>query len=286
MTFYYYAHTGHREDLDGVRRAAALLPRLENQGIATKLLVNDFRAALTAKEYGIEGAVSIESINDIDLILGIGDSLFIDSNEDLPKNFDIFCRDYKKIFRLARDCDDRVQSQEELLFPWDENMQAIFIDDIYLEDSKKKDGAVLFYGDSDPKKELLKIVSKLKGYDIELLLGEYFYLGYEDELGEYFTKMHEPEEYRELILHSKDVITSSLQCAIEAKIAGANVMYIEKEKLDECIINVLEQFQITYFEKSDFQNDKFILKDSSKRLTKNPLKEYKIDFYIANKINS
>ncbi|MBN2769004.1 MAG: hypothetical protein JXQ68_07855 [Campylobacterales bacterium] len=286
MIFYYYAHTGHRDNLDGVRRAGALLPRLESQGVTTKLLVNDFRAALAAKEYGVEGAVSIESINDIDLMLNIGDALFIDSSEELPKHFENFCRDYKKIFRLARDCDDKVQSKEELLFPWDENMQAIFIDDIYLDDSEKKDGMVLFYGDSDPKKELLEIASKLKDCGIELLLGEYFYLGYEDELGEYFTQMHEPEEYRSLILHSKDVITFSLQCAIEAKIAGANVVYIEKEKLNECIINVLKQFQITYFEKSDFQNDKFILKDSSKRLTKNPLKEHKIDFYIANKINS
>lgn len=286
LTFYYYAHTGHRADLDGVRRAAALLPRLESQGITTKLLVNDFRAALAAKEYGIEGAVSVESIHDIDLVVDIGDSLFIDSSEELPRHFENFCRDYKKIFRLARDCDDKAQSQEEVLSPWDENMQAIFIDDIYLDDFEKKDGIVLFYGDSDPKKELLGIAGQLKNRDINLLLGEYFYLGYEDELGEYFTQMYEPEEYKEIISHSKDVIAFSLQCAIEAKIAGANVVYIEKEKLNECTINVLERLQITYLEKSDFQIDEFILKNSSKRLTKNPLKDNKIDFYIANKINS
>jgi hypothetical protein len=286
LTFYYYAHTGHRIDLDGVRRAAALLPHLENQGITTKLLVNDFRAALVAKEYGIEGAVSVESIHDIDLVLDIGDSLFIDSSEELPRHFENFCRDYKKVFRLARDCDDRAQSQEEVLSPWDESMRAIFIDDIYLDDSDKKNGMVLFYGDSDPKKELLGMASQLKDRNINLLLGEYFYLGYEDELGEYFTQMYEPEEYKEIISHSKDVITFSLQCAMEAKSAGANVVYIEKEKLNECTINVLEWFQITYLKKNDFQIDKFILKNSSKRLTKNPLKDNKIDFYIANKINS
>lgn len=286
LTFYYYAHTGHRDDLDGVRRAGALLPRLESQGITTKLLVNDFRAALAAKEYGIEGAVSVESIHDIDLVVDIGDSLFIDSPEELPGHFENFCRDYKKIFRLARDCDDRAQSQEEVLYPWDESMRAIFIDDIYLDDSEKKDGIVLFYGDSDPKKELLGMASQLKDRDINLLLGEYFYLGYEDELGEYFTQMYEPEEYKEIISHSKDVITFSLQCAMEAKSAGANVVYIEKEKLNECTINVLEQFQIAYHEKSDFQINKFLLQDCSKKIAKNPLKDNKIDFYIANKINS
>ena len=286
LTFYYYAHTGHRDDLDGVRRAGALLPRLESQGITTKLLVNDFRAALAAKEYGIEGAVSVESIHDIDLVIDIGDSLFIDSSEELPRHFENFCRDYKKIFRLARDCDDRPQSQEEVLYLWDEDMPAIFIDDIYWDDSEKKDGIVLFYGDSDPKKELLKITSRFEGHGVELLLGEYFYLGYEDELEEYFTQMYEPEKYKEIISHSKDVITFSLQCAMEAKSAGANVVYIEKEKLNECTINVLELFQITYLKKSDFQIDKFILQDCSKKIAKKSLKDNKIDFYIANKINS
>ncbi len=286
MTFYYYAHTGHRDDLDGVRRAGALLPHLENQGITTKLLVNDFRAALAAKEYGIEGAVSVESIHDIDLVLDIGDSLFIDSPEELPKHFENFCRDYKKIFRLARDCDDRAQLQEEVLYPWDENMQAIFIDDIYLDECEKIERTILFYGDSDPKKELLNRANQFKNHDVELLLGDYFYLGYEDELSTFFDTIHEPEEYQDLISHSQNIITSSLQCAFEAKSAGANVAYVSKGKVAICIKNMLEHYQIPCFDPNQFDIDKFLLQDRSKKIAKKSLKDNKIDFYIADKINS
>jgi ribosomal protein S17E len=286
LIFYYYAHTGHRGDLDGVRRAVALLPYLESQGIVTKLLVNDFRATLVAKEYGIEGAVSIESINDIDLVVDIGDSLFIDSNEELPKHFENFCRDYKKVFRLARDCDDKVQSQEELLFPWDENMQAIFIDDITIKEHKKRERVIFFYGDSDSKKELLNIASRFKNHNIELLLGEYFYLGYEDELKNYFALVHEPEQYNELIASSKDIITSSLQCALEAKSAGAHVAYVPKKSLEVCIKELLNRYQIAFFENYDFDINKFLLQSISKKITKTSLRNHKIDFYIKNKINS
>ena len=285
MIFYYYAHTGHREDLDGVRRAAALLPKLDMQGIKTKLLINDFRAALAAKEYGIEGAVSVESINDIDLVLSMGDALFIDSSEPLPKNFDAFCRDYKQIFRLVKRCDDEPILCEELLLPWDED-EVFFVDERYMQEHGKKDEAVLFFGDSDPKKELLRIAHRFKDHNVVLLLGEYFYLGYKEELQGYFSSMYEAESYRECIMHSENIITFSLQCAFEARTAGANTMYISKEKIEQCTKKVLERYQITYFENYDFKIDKFLSQGHSKKVTKDPKKELKLAFYIANKINS
>jgi hypothetical protein len=62
---------------------------------------------------------------------------------------------------------------------------------------------------------------------MELLLGNYFFVKYEDDLAKLFSQLHEPEEYETLIQSSSTVVTSSSQTALEAKIAGAKVIYID-----------------------------------------------------------
>ena len=62
---------------------------------------------------------------------------------------------------------------------------------------------------------------------MELLLGNYFFVKYEDDLAKLFKALHEPEEYETLIQGSTTIVTSSSQTAIEAKIAGARVIYVD-----------------------------------------------------------
>jgi hypothetical protein len=62
---------------------------------------------------------------------------------------------------------------------------------------------------------------------MELLLGNYYFVKYEDDLAQLFKGLHEPEEYETLIQSSTTVVTSSSQTALEAKIAGAKVIYID-----------------------------------------------------------
>ena len=55
---------------------------------------------------------------------------------------------------------------------------------------------------------------------MELLLGHYFYVKYENDLEKLFKTLHESEEYTELLCSSKRVITASFQAALEAKNSG------------------------------------------------------------------
>ena len=55
---FYYAHTGHKVGLERLRRGAALLKKLEAEGVEARLLVNDFRAGLAARELGVREYVT------------------------------------------------------------------------------------------------------------------------------------------------------------------------------------------------------------------------------------
>ncbi|MFA7501422.1 MAG: hypothetical protein WCY85_10530 [Sulfurimonas sp.] len=240
--FYYYAHTSHKEGLESVRRGVACLKEAKRREVEYKLLVNDFRAALVAKELGIDGAVTIETIRDIDLVLQRGDTLLIDSSEELPLRFERYCNDFK-VFRMAQNCDDKPLFNEQVIYPWQED--TIFVDSIYTELMPKTKRVLFFGGDSDPQKSIINHKNFFDGLSIEILMGHYFFVNYEKELASIFNVTHESEEYLDLIRTSSDIITTSVQCALEARISGANVIFIAQTPLLECIRSLFETFNIS-----------------------------------------
>ena len=158
MKLYYYAHTGHKIGLDRVKKAVVILKKLEEQGIETVLLVNDFRAGLVAREYGVFGAVTIEGIQDIDAIAETGDSVIIDSPEDDHGRLVKYVSDFKKVFRFATDDEDRSIHGEIMLELEcrDENcLSSVIINDIYFDEHKKEERTLFFLGDSDADKTIL-----------------------------------------------------------------------------------------------------------------------------------
>jgi len=86
---------------------------------------------------------------------------------------------------------------------------------------------------------------------MELLLGNYFYVKYEDDLAKLFTVLHEPEEYVELICSSSRVVTASFQTALEAKVVGAEVIYIELAKLSKKEKKILSSNKIVIISNFD-----------------------------------
>lgn len=236
MKLYYYTFTGHKIGLDRVKKAVVILKKLEEQGIETVLLVNDFRAGLVAREYGVQGAVTIEGIQDIDAIAEVGDSIIIDSPEDDHGRLVKYMSDFKRVFRFAESDDDKSVYGEVLLTLDCEDescLSSIIVNDVYFEAHKKEDRMLFFLSDSDSDKTILSNADFFEGLDMELLLGNYFYVKYEDDLAKIFKTLHEPEEYVDLICSSSRVVTASIQTALEAKVAGAEVIYIELEKLSE-----------------------------------------------------
>jgi len=227
---FYYAYSGHKNGLERVRRGAALMNALRAKGTEATLLVNDFRAGLAAKELGVKDYVTVESVQDIDAIAQVGDSIIIDSLEDDHGRLVKYCSDFKHVWRFAHSTDDksihgetllRVEAKEEA------DVDALIVEASYYDIHEKEERVLFFLGDSDYDKVILNNEAFFNSFEMELLLGNYFFVKYEDDLAKLFKALHEPEEYETLIQSSTTVVTSSSQTALEAKIAGAKVIYID-----------------------------------------------------------
>ncbi len=226
---FYYANSGHKIGLERVRRGAALLKRLASQGVETQLLVNDFRAGLAAKDLGVKEYVTVETVQDIDAIAEAGNSIIIDSPEDDHGRLVKYCSDFKNVWRFAHDSSDSSVHGEILLKAGckeESCLDAVIIDDLYFEENRKEERTLFFLSDADYDKTILSNEDFFKSLNMELLLGNYFFVKYEDDLAKLFSTMHEPEEYVDLVTSSSRIVTSSSQTAMEAKASGAKVIYI------------------------------------------------------------
>ena len=236
---FYYANSGHKIGLERVRRGAALLKRLANQGIETQLLVNDFRAGLVAKELGVKEYVTVETVQDIDAIAQFGDSIIIDSPEDDHGRLVKYCEDFKHVWRFEVGSDDQSVHGETLFkveCKDDSCENAVIISDDYFDETQKVERTLFFLSDADYDKTILSNEAFFKTLNMELLLGNYFFVKYEDDLAKLFSTMHEPEEYVDLITSSSCIVTTSSQAALEAKASGGKVIYIDF--LDDTLYSV------------------------------------------------
>ncbi len=247
MKLYYYAFTGHKYGLDRMRRGAVILNKLRDRGIDTMLLVNDFRAGLVARDFGVPESVNIEGIQDIDAIAQTGDCVIIDSPEDDHGRLVKYCSDFKTVFRFAETPEDK-SIHGEIMFKFncdnDKCISSFIVDDIYYKKHQKKERTLFFLGDSDADKTILDNAEFFKDSDMELLLGSYFYVKYESDLEKIFGTIHESEEYIDLICTSSRVVTASFQTALEASVAGAEVIFIELEKLSSDKREILSKLNV------------------------------------------
>ena len=240
---YYYVNTGHKLGLERLRRGAALLNRLTNKGVETQLLVNDFRAGLVARELGVTEYVTIEGIQDIDAIAENGASIIIDSVEDDHGRLVKYCQDFEQVWRFAHDGNDTPVHSEKVL-----GVDTVLVDDTFFEQEEKEERILFFLGDADYNKTILGNEDFFKAFDMELLLGNYFFVKYEDDLAKLFTTLHEPEEYKDLIKTTTTLVTASSQAALEAKVAGAKVIYILLDERNFYPLELLKSYGIAVLE--------------------------------------
>ena len=267
---YYYANTSHKLGLERLRRGAALLNKLNEKGLKTQLLVNDFRAGLVARELGVAEYVTIESIQDIDAVAQTGDSIVIDSVEDDHGRLVKYCEDFDTVWRFAHDAEDKAIHTEIVI-----GLDTIMIADTYFDNHlKKEERTVFFLGDADYNKTVLNNTDFFNAFDMELLLGNYFFVKYEDDLAKLFTTLHEAEEYEDLIKTSTTVVTASSQTALEAKAAGANVIYIHLPEYALYAPKLLEGYGITVVDKFNHEEVTDALKNN---VLENGQKIQKID---------
>jgi hypothetical protein len=245
---FYYAHTGHKIGLDRAKRGAAVIKALARKGVEVQLLVNDFRAGVALKEHGIREYVTIETIQDIDAIAQRGDSVIIDSDEEDHGSLVKYVSDFKQVWRFANKREED-SAHGEVLFKaacGDEGcLEAVIVDEVYFEASDKEERVLFFLGDSDHDKRVLDNADFFRHFKMELLLGHYFFVKYEDDLAKLFNILHEPEEYVELIKSSSTVVTASAQTAVEARVTGAKVIYLDLGRETLYPLALLEKYGIT-----------------------------------------
>lgn len=265
MANYYYAYSGHKFGLDCVRRAAALIKAAKKEGIEVNLLVNDFRAGLAARDLGVEGAVTIETILDVDAVAKRGDGVILDTPEDTSMCLEHYAEDFTPLLCVTESCDDSSHHGETLLKPFckeEQNcIETLLIDAEYFDPLPKEDRTVFFLGDADYEKAILSHRDFFGEMEMDLILGHYFFVKYEDDLSTIFDMMHEPEEYSDLIRSSKRVVTASSQCAVEAKAAGADVIYINQKSAPSCLMEQFEVFGIKVIDGFDSLRLKSCLKN-------------------------
>ena len=276
---FYYANTGHKIGLDRLRRGAAFIKKLEANGVESRLLVNDFRAGLAAKELGVKEYVTIETVQDIDAIAEAGNnSIIIDSPEDDHGRLVKYCADFKNVWRFEHGPDDQVVHSEKLFrnnCQDDSCENALIVDDEYFETTEKEERTLFFLNDADYDKTILGNEDFFKTLEMELLLGNYFFVKYEDDLAKLFKVLHEPEEYTDLIKSSTRIVTASTQTAMEAKASGANVIYIDQGKETLYSLEMLRSYGIDIVKGFDAEAVSKYLKEET-QMTKNSIERFDI----------
>jgi hypothetical protein len=235
---YLYAYTNHKEDLDSLRRVKAIYDELKLNGIDAEILVNEYRAQLMAKEWGLPKATTIETIKDIDAVAKLNDIIVIDSPEELEGKVLNYPENFKAVIYINSTFKDITYSGAKVIDLYKDNkIVAPSIKSSIKEENK----AVYIYGDSDPSKIVVENLSDLAKLDCDFYWGIYFYVKYEEKIKKSFNYIIESEDYYELFQNYNIFVTSNFQIAIEALFNKKSLYFINLKKLDEKKINFIQE---------------------------------------------
>lgn len=241
MKKFYYVDTGHRVGLDRFRRAVAILNALADDEVT--LLCSDFRVAHEARNFGIKNSVGIDLVRNIINIANRGDALIFDSAEANPLMLEDMRNYFPNFIRISDDPEDKRVENEFLISPYYEDAllptghfacKAVMVADKYFEQFDKTIELGFFFGDDDYEKDLQKHLDLLEGLHpkgtshVELLLGFYYFVDYEEMLKKRFPKYYEFEEYDEFITACKTLITSSPQAVLDSLASGGRPIYVKR----------------------------------------------------------
>lgn len=211
MKVYLYAKSGHSIGLEATKRCAAIANELKE--FDPILCTSDFRAGAFAKDLlGIKKYVNIDVLRNLYNIMEKRDILIYDTdetNEFMKNDMKQFCT---------------------LLYSVNTDLSDIVIDaSIYNKNKNPSIEKTLFFGDDDYNNLFLNLVEASTKYDIELLMGHYFFLGNEKIFKNHFSKIIDEEEYVETIQNSKYLLTASLQTALESIACGNKAVLFKRE---------------------------------------------------------
>ena len=223
MQVYLYAKSGHTVGLEATKKCAAIANFLKE--FDPILCTSDFRAGAFAKDLlGVRRYVNIDVVRNLHNIMQKRDILIYDTpeaNEAMQKDMKEFCT---------------------LVYGIDNEIEGIVVDtSIYTKQENPKLEKTIFFGDDDYYNIFLGLVKESEKFDINLLMGHYFFLGNEKIFANHFLNVIDEEEYVETIKDSKYLLTASLQTALESLVCGNKpVLFRREDKIyDEKLISEL-----------------------------------------------
>jgi hypothetical protein len=213
MQVYLYAKSGHAIGLEATKRCATVVNVLKE--FNPVLCTSDFRAGAFAKDLlGVKKYVNIDVVRNLYNIMEKRDILVLDTdetNELMQKDMKEFCT---------------------LLYTIGEDTSNILVDEsIYTKVENPSIKKAIFFGDDDYNNIFLDLVTSSSKYDIDLLMGHYFFLGNEKVFVNHFTNVIDEEEYIETLQNTQYLLTASLQTALESISCGNKpVLFIREDK--------------------------------------------------------
>ena len=229
MRLFYYVHTGHRIGLDRFRRAATIIRSLGDVDIT--LLTSDFRIASVAKDFGIKRSVGIDVVRNIPQIAHHGDKIIFDSDELNPVMHKDMIDFFSTFIRVSDDPNAVKMEGELLISPYLEGegiWNGVAVDDKYFSQTPKTIEQSFFFGDDDYEEDLFSNLEMFKPLEMDLILGFYFFMNYEQKIAPAFKTIHEFEEYDEVVQGSRRFVTASPQAALENLASGGSPIFIQR----------------------------------------------------------
>lgn len=250
MRYFYYVHTGHRIGLDRFHRAVAIVNELQKE-IDITLLCSDFRIAAEAKEFGIKRSVGVDLVRNIPQIAQHGDKMIFDSAEINPTLLEDMTQFFSTFIRIGDDPADTKHDKEFLISPYLEGegiCKGVMVHERYYEQLPKTIPMALFFGDDDYEKDLEANQTLFAQFNMELLMGFYHFLGYENALKESFAIIHEPEAYDEVIRRSEILVSASPQAVLQNLAGGGKPIYLHRPDYTRDFIPLFESLSIPIIE--------------------------------------
>lgn len=223
MQLYFYAKSGHTVGLEETKRCAAIANLLKE--FNPILCTSDFRAGAFAKDnFGIKKYVNIDVVRNLHNIMQKGDILIYETpevNETMKEEMKEYC---------------------SLLYGINDELSGIIVDTtIYKPTTNHSLEKTIFFGDDDYNNLFLDMAKESEKFDLNLLIGHYFFLGNEKIFAEHFSNVIDEEEYVQTIQNSKYLLTASLQTALESLACGNKPVLFKRidKKYNEELINRL-----------------------------------------------
>ncbi len=286
MRLFYYVHTGHRIGLDRFHRAVCILNELSDLDIT--LLCSDFRIAGEARNYGIKRAVGVDIVRNIPQIAQHGDKIIFDSDEINPTLMADMTQFFSTFIRINDNPDGLKYEKEFLISPYlhgEGIATGTVVDTKYNEALPKTIPMALFFGDDDYEKDLELHQALFAPYKMELLMGFYHFLGYENSLKESFSVIHESEEYDTVIRHTDLLISASPMAVLQNLSGGGRPIYLQRPDYTRDFFPLFEKMGIPVVDGYDKEQLIEIINNQSSKSYQNHQRSNKeIIEFIRNKL--